>query len=46
MPEMKQRFLGFGTDAATSTPEELGQFLADETAKIAAIAKSTGAKNE
>jgi tripartite-type tricarboxylate transporter receptor subunit TctC len=41
--DMKQRFLSFGTDAATSTPEELGRFLAEEVAKIAAIAKSVGA---
>jgi hypothetical protein len=43
---MKARFLSFGTDAATSTPQELGQFLAEETAKIAAIAKSVGAKTD
>jgi len=42
-PEMQQRFASFGTDAATSTPEELGRFLAEEVAKIAAIAKSVGA---
>lgn len=41
--DMKQRFLSIGTDAATSTPEELGRFLAEEVAKIAAIAKSVGA---
>jgi tripartite-type tricarboxylate transporter receptor subunit TctC len=41
--DMKQRFLSFGTDAATSTPEELGRFLAEEVAKISAIAKSVGA---
>jgi tripartite-type tricarboxylate transporter receptor subunit TctC len=46
LPEMKQRFLSFGTDAAVSSPPELGQMLAEETAKIAAIAKSVGAKNE
>jgi tripartite-type tricarboxylate transporter receptor subunit TctC len=46
LPEMKARFLSFGTDAATSTPQELGQFLAEETAKIAAIAKSVGAKTD
>jgi tripartite-type tricarboxylate transporter receptor subunit TctC len=43
-PEMKQRFLSFGTDAATGTPEELGRFLADEVAKIGRIAKDVGAK--
>lgn len=43
-PEMKERFLSFGTDAATSTPEELGRFLASEVAKIAKIVRETGAK--
>lgn len=43
-PEMKERFLSFGTDAATSSPEELGRFLAAEVAKIAKIARDTGAK--
>ncbi len=42
-PEMKERFLSFGTDAETSSPEELGRFLAAEVAKIARIAKSVGA---
>jgi tripartite-type tricarboxylate transporter receptor subunit TctC len=46
LPEMKERFLSFGTDAATSTPEELGRFLADEVAKIGRIVKDTGATNE
>lgn len=45
-PEIKERFASFGTDAATSTPEELGRFLAEEVAKIAAIAKSVGAKTD
>jgi tripartite-type tricarboxylate transporter receptor subunit TctC len=44
LPEMKERFLSFGTDVATSTPEELGRFLADEVAKIGKIARDTGAK--
>jgi tripartite-type tricarboxylate transporter receptor subunit TctC len=44
LPEMKERFLSFGTDAVTSTPEELGRFLADEVAKIGKIARDTGAK--
>jgi tripartite-type tricarboxylate transporter receptor subunit TctC len=43
-PEMKQRFLSFGTDAATGTPDELGRFLADEVAKIGKIAKDVRAK--
>jgi tripartite-type tricarboxylate transporter receptor subunit TctC len=41
--EMKDRFLSFGTDAETSTPEELGRFLAAEVAKIRKIAQSVGA---
>ena len=41
--DMKARFLAIGTDAATSTPQELGRFLAEEVAKIAGIAKSVGA---
>jgi tripartite-type tricarboxylate transporter receptor subunit TctC len=44
LAEIKERFLSFGTDAATSTPEELGRFLADEVAKIGKIARDTGAK--
>ena len=42
-PEMKDKFLTFGTDAATSTPEELGRYLASEVAKIAKIARDVGA---
>jgi hypothetical protein len=43
---MKERFLAIGTDAATSTPQALGAFLAEEVAKIAAIAKSVGATTQ
>jgi tripartite-type tricarboxylate transporter receptor subunit TctC len=43
-PEMNERFLSFGTDTATSTPEQLGQFLRDEVAKIGKVAKEVGAK--
>jgi len=42
--EMKERFLAMGTDAATSTPAELGRFIADEVAKIRRIAESLGEK--
>ena len=42
-PEMKDKFLTFGTDAATITPEELGRYLASEVAKIAKIARDVGA---
>lgn len=44
MPEIKERFASFGTDAASSTPEELGRFLAAEVAKIAGVARSVGVK--
>jgi len=43
MPEVKERFLSFGTDATSSTPEQLGQFLRDEVAKIRKVAKDVGA---
>jgi len=44
LADVKERFLSFGTDAASSTPEELGRFLAGEVAKINKIARETGAK--
>ena len=44
--EMKEKFLSFGTDAVTGTPDDLGRFLAAEVAKIGKIAKDVGAKNE
>jgi tripartite-type tricarboxylate transporter receptor subunit TctC len=37
-PEMQERFLAMGTEAATSTPAELQRFIADEVAKIRRIA--------
>jgi tripartite-type tricarboxylate transporter receptor subunit TctC len=43
-PDVRQRFLSFGTDAASSTPEELGRFLASEVEKIGRIARDIGAK--
>ena len=39
-PEVQSQFLGFGTDAATSSPEELGRLLDSEVAKIKRIAQS------
>lgn len=42
--EMKDRFLAIGTDADTSSPEELGKFLGEEVAKIRRIAVAVGAK--
>ncbi len=44
LPDIKEKFLSFGTDAASSTPDELGRFLAAEVAKIGRIARDTGAK--
>jgi len=44
LPEIRERFLAFGTDAASSTPEQLGAFLRDEVAKIGKVAKDVGAK--
>ena len=44
VPEMKEKFLSFGTDAATSSPEDLNRFLVSEVAKITRIAKDVGAK--
>ena len=38
--DVQQQFLGFGTDAATGSPEELGRLLASEVAKIKRIASS------
>jgi tripartite-type tricarboxylate transporter receptor subunit TctC len=44
-PEMKAQFLTIGTDAATSTPEELGALLVEEVDKIKRVAKAVGATN-
>ena len=46
LPEVKEKFLSFGTDAVTGTPDELGRFLVAEVAKIGRIAKDVGAKND
>jgi tripartite-type tricarboxylate transporter receptor subunit TctC len=43
-PDVREKFLSFGTDAASSTPDELGRFLSSEVAKIGKIAKDVGAK--
>ncbi|MGE0311491.1 MAG: tripartite tricarboxylate transporter substrate binding protein [Lautropia sp.] len=44
MPEVRQKFFGFGTDAVTSTPQALGKFLEREVASIAGIVRQVGAK--
>jgi len=46
LPEIREKFLSFGTDAAAGTPEELARFLAAEVAKIGKIARDVGAKIE
>ena len=46
LPEIREKFLSFGTDAVAGTPEELARFLAAEVAKIGKIAKDVGAKVE
>lgn len=43
-PEVRQKFLVLGTDAASSTPQQLGAFLASEVAAIDKIVKQVGAK--
>jgi tripartite-type tricarboxylate transporter receptor subunit TctC len=45
-PEVRQKFLGLGTDAASSTPAELGKFIAAEVTAIDKIVKQVGAKIE
>jgi tripartite-type tricarboxylate transporter receptor subunit TctC len=42
-PEMKAQFLTLGTDAAISSPEELGAMLVEEVDKIKRVAKAVGA---
>jgi len=39
-PDVQAQFIGFGTDAATSSPQELGRLLDSEVAKIKRIAAS------
>ena len=46
LPETKAQFLGFGTDATASSPQELATLLAEEVAKIRRIAQSVGATNQ
>jgi tripartite-type tricarboxylate transporter receptor subunit TctC len=44
-PAVKEKFHGFGTDVAFSTPDELGRFLASEVTKIGTIAQKVGTKD-
>lgn len=41
-PEMTARFASIGTDVATSSPDQLGRFIADEVEKIKRIADMLG----
>jgi tripartite-type tricarboxylate transporter receptor subunit TctC len=45
-PDIQAQFLGFGTEAATGTPQELGVLLAEEVEKIKRLVKSVGATTE
>ncbi len=45
-PATRAEFLGFGTEAATGTPQQLGALLADEVEKIKRLAKSVGATTQ
>ena len=44
LPEVRRKFLEFGTDAATGTPEALGRFIASEVTAIGDIVRQVGAK--
>ena len=44
LADIREKFLSFGTDAASSTEADLGRFLAAEVAKIGRIARDTGAR--
>ena len=44
--EVKQKFLLLGTDAASSTADQLGRFIASEVTAIDKIVKQVGAKIE
>ncbi|CAA9422356.1 MAG: BUG/TctC family periplasmic protein [uncultured Ramlibacter sp.] len=45
LQEVQSQFLGFGTDAATGSPEELRTLVAEEVEKIKRVAKAVGATN-
>ena len=45
-PDVRQKFLAMGTDAASSTPQQLGKFIASEVSGIDKIVKQVGAKIE
>jgi len=43
-PDMKKRLAEQATEVVTSTPEELGRFVAEEKAKFAKVVKTAGLK--
>jgi tripartite-type tricarboxylate transporter receptor subunit TctC len=45
-PQMKKLLAELATEVVTSTPEELGKFVADEKAKWTRVAKTAGVKLE
>mgnify|MGYP001236368083 CR=1 FL=1 len=45
-PDVRERFVAQGYDAASSTPEELGKVMADESAKYARLVQLLGIKVE
>ena len=45
-PDTKAQFLGFGTETATGTPQQLATLLAEEVDKIKRLAKAVGATNQ
>ena len=43
-PEMRERLIAQGAEAAPDTPAEFTRFIADELARYARIVKASGAK--
>ena len=43
-PEMRERLMGQGAEAAPMTPQQFGAFISSELAKYARIVKASGAK--
>src|SRR5262249_52126231 len=43
-PDLQERFAATGTEPRTSTPEEFGEYLRQETAKWAKVVKEAGLK--
>ena len=45
-PEMRERFSDIGIDPGTSTPKELGVYLADQMKKMREAIAISGAKRD